>query len=183
MSGVRPFVLVILDGWGCNPDPYGNAIAAAHTPEIDALRRRWPHIQVDASGEAVGLPAGQQGNSEVGHLTIGAGRLIYQPLSRINRAIEDGSFYENAVLCDAVDRARDRGAALHCLGLISPGGVHSHQDHAVAVAELARRQGLDTLWFHAFLDGRDEPPTSAAAFVRTFLEGLHSVGVIHLAGH
>jgi 2,3-bisphosphoglycerate-independent phosphoglycerate mutase len=177
MSGVRPFVLVILDGWGCNPDPYGNAIAAAHTPEIDALQRRWPHTQVDASGEAVGLPAGQQGNSEVGHLTIGAGRLIYQPLSRINRAIEDGSFYENAVLSDAVDRARDRGAALHCLGLISPGGVHSHQDHAVAVAELARRQGLDTLWFHAFLDGRDEPPTSAAAFVRTFLEGLRSVGV------
>src|ERR1700726_4347889 len=109
MSGVRPFVLVILDGWGCNPDPYGNAIAAAHTPEIDALETRWPHTQVDASGETVGLPAGQQGNSEVGHLTIGAGRLIYQPLSRINHAIEDGSFYENPVLCDAVDRARDRG--------------------------------------------------------------------------
>jgi 2,3-bisphosphoglycerate-independent phosphoglycerate mutase len=177
MSGVRPFVLVILDGWGCNPDPYGNAIAAAKTPEIDALERRWPHTQVDASGEAVGLPVGQQGNSEVGHLTIGAGRLIYQPLSRINLAIEDGSFYENAALCGVVDRARDRGAALHCLGLISPGGVHSHQDHAVAMAELARRRGLNAVWFHAFLDGRDEPPTSAAGFVRTFIDGLHGVGV------
>jgi 2,3-bisphosphoglycerate-independent phosphoglycerate mutase len=177
MSGVRPFVLVILDGWGCNPDPYGNAIAAARTPEFDALETLWPHTQVDASGEAVGLPPGQQGNSEVGHLTIGAGRLIYQPLSRINRAIDDGSFYENAALREVVDRARDRGAALHCLGLISPGGVHSRQDHAVAVAELARRRGLDTVWFHAFLDGRDEPPTSAAGFVRTFLEGLQRVGV------
>ena len=133
MSGVRPFVLVILDGWGYNPDPYGNAITAACTPELDMLEQRCPHTTVEASGEAVGVPPGQQGNSEVGHLTIGSGRLIHQPLVAINRAIERGSFYENPVLCDAVDRARDRGAALHCLGLISPGGVHSHQDHAVAV--------------------------------------------------
>src|ERR1700722_18870589 len=177
MSGVRPFVLVILDGWGCNPDPYGNAIAAARTPEFDALERLWPHTQVEASGEAVGLPPGQQGNSEVGHLTIGAGRLIYQPLSRINMAIEDGSFNENPMLCEAVDRARDRGAALHCLGLISPGGVHSHQDHAVAIAALARRRGLNSVWFHAFLDGRDEPPASAAGFVRSFIDALDAVGV------
>jgi 2,3-bisphosphoglycerate-independent phosphoglycerate mutase len=113
----------------------------------------------------------------VGHLTIGAGRLIYQPLVAINRAIENGSFYENPALCEAVDRARDRGAALHCLGLISPGGVHSHQDHAVAVAELARRRGLTSVWFHAFLDGRDEPPTSAAGFVRSFVDALDGVGV------
>src|SRR5580700_6242699 len=177
MSGVRPFVLVILDGWGYNPDPYGNAIAAARTPELDMLEQRCPHTTVDASGEAVGVPTGQQGNSEVGHLTIGAGRLIYQPLVAINRAIENGSFYENPVLREAVDRARDRGAALHCLGLISPGGVHSHQDHAVAVAELARRRGLNAVWFHAFLDGRDEPPTSAAGFVHTFVEQLGGVGV------
>jgi 2,3-bisphosphoglycerate-independent phosphoglycerate mutase len=177
MGGVRPFVLVILDGWGHNTDPYGNAIAAARTPELDVLESRWPHTTVNASGEAVGLPHGQQGNSEVGHLTIGAGRLIHQPLSRINLAIEDGSFYENAAMCAAVDRARDRGSALHCLGLISPGGVHSHQAHAVAVAELARRRGLHTVWFHAFLDGRDEPPTSAAGFVKTFLEQLERIGV------
>ncbi len=177
MSGVRPFVLVILDGWGYNADPYGNAIAAARTPELDALESRCAYTTVDASGEAVGLPPGQQGNSEVGHLTIGAGRLIHQPLSRIHRAIADGSFYENAAMCAAVDRARDRGSALHCLGLISPGGVHSHQDHALAVAELARRRGLNAVWFHAFLDGRDEPPTSAAGFVHAFVEQLRGVGV------
>ncbi len=177
MSAVRPFVLVILDGWGCNADAYGNAIAAAATPEFDALDARWPHTEVDASGVAVGLPPGQQGNSEVGHLTIGAGRLVLQPLSRITAAIEDGSFYENGPLCAAVDRARERGAAVHCLGLISPGGVHSHQDHVVALAELARRRAQDSLWFHAFLDGRDEPPTSAAAFVRTFIDDIERVGV------
>jgi 2,3-bisphosphoglycerate-independent phosphoglycerate mutase len=180
MSGVRPFVLVVLDGWGDNPDPYGNAIAAAQTPELDKLEQTCLHTTVAASGEAVGVPAGQQGNSEVGHLTIGAGRIIFQPLAAISRAIDDGSFYENAALCRAVDRARDRSAALHCLGLISPGGVHSHQDHAVALAELARRRGLNSLWFHAFLDGRDEPPTSAAGFVRTFVSALAqtSVGAI-----
>jgi 2,3-bisphosphoglycerate-independent phosphoglycerate mutase len=181
MRAVRPFVLVVLDGWGCNADSYGNAIAAAATPEFDRLEARWPHTEVEASGEAVGLPPGQQGNSEVGHLTMGAGRLVYQPLSRINRAIADGSFYENGPLCAAVDRARDRGAAMHCLGLISPGGVHSHQDHAVALAELARRRGLTSLWFHGFLDGRDEPPTSAAAFVRRFIDDIERVGVGALA--
>jgi 2,3-bisphosphoglycerate-independent phosphoglycerate mutase len=177
MSGVRPFVLVVLDGWGDNPDPYGNAIAAAKTPELDQLEQTCLHTTVAASGEAVGVPAGQQGNSEVGHLTIGAGRIIFQPLAAISRAIDDGSFYENAALCETVDRARDRGAAVHCLGLISPGGVHSHQDHAVALAELARRRGLNSVWFHAFLDGRDEPPTSAVGFLRTFLDGLERVGV------
>ena len=177
MSGVRPFVLVVLDGWGDNPDAYGNAIAAAQTPELDKLEQRCLHTTVAASGEAVGVPAGQQGNSEVGHLTIGAGRIILQPLAAISRAIDDGSFYENGTLCQAVDRARDRGAALHCLGLISPGGVHSHQDHAVALAELARRRGLNAVWFHAFLDGRDEPPTSAAGFVRSFVSALAAIGV------
>jgi 2,3-bisphosphoglycerate-independent phosphoglycerate mutase len=177
MSGVRPFVLVVLDGWGDNPDPYGNAIAAARTPELDKLEQRCLHTTVAASGEAVGVPAGQQGNSEVGHLTIGAGRIIFQPLAAISRAIDDGSFYDNVALCGAVDRARDRGAALHCLGLISPGGVHSHQSHAVALAELARRRGLNSVWFHAFLDGRDEPPISAAGFVRTFVSALAQVGV------
>ncbi len=177
MTGVRPFALVILDGWGCNPDPFGNAIAAAATPEIDRLEARWPHTQVAASGDAVGLPPGQQGNSEVGHLTIGAGRRVLQPLSRVNHAIADGSFFENPALCEAMDRARDRGAALHCLGLISPGGVHSHQDHAVALAELAQRRGLRSVWFDAFLDGRDEPPTSAAGFLRRFIDELGRAGV------
>jgi 2,3-bisphosphoglycerate-independent phosphoglycerate mutase len=169
-------VLVILDGWGCNPDAFGNAIGAARTPELDRLEAHCPHAQVDASGEAVGLPPGQQGNSEVGHLTIGAGRRVLQPLPRITQAITDGSFFTNAVLCEAVDRARERGAALHCLGLISPGGVHSHQDHAVAIAELAHRHGLKSLWFHGFLDGRDEPPASAAGFVQRFIDDLDRAG-------
>jgi len=177
MNGVRPFVLVICDGWGYSDDPFGNAIAAARTPELDALEARWPHTLVAASGEAVGLPPGQQGNSEVGHLTIGAGRLVLQPLSRITGAIADGTFFDNPALCSVVDRARDRGGALHCLGLVSPGGVHSHQDHAVALAELARRRGLTSLWFHAFLDGRDEPPTSAAGFMGRFLDDLDRAGV------
>ncbi|MEA2638348.1 MAG: 2,3-bisphosphoglycerate-independent phosphoglycerate mutase [Chloroflexota bacterium] len=176
MSGIRPFVLVILDGWGCNRDDFGNAIAAAGTPMLDGLKARWPHTEVAASGEAVGLPSGQQGNSEVGHLTIGAGRLVLQPLSRVNHAIADASFFENAALCAAMDRARERGTAVHCLGLISPGGVHSHQDHAVALAGMARRRGLKSLWFHGFLDGRDEPPTSAAGFVGRFLDDLAGVG-------
>src|SRR6202011_5836527 len=113
------------DGWGFNPNNFGNAIAQADTPNMDELVRRWPNTLVAASGEAVGLPRGQQGNSEVGHLTIGAGRVIYQALSRINRAIADGSFFDNAALCAAVDGARERGVRLHCLGLVSPGGVHS----------------------------------------------------------
>jgi 2,3-bisphosphoglycerate-independent phosphoglycerate mutase len=173
---VRPFVLAILDGWGYSDETFGNAIAAASTPTVDRLMREWPWTTVAASGEAVGLPEGQQGNSEVGHLTIGAGRVIYQPLTRINRAIRDGSFFENAVLCSAVDTAVERGASLHCLGLVSPGGVHSDQAHGVALAELARRRGLDRVYFHAFTDGRDEPPTSAAGFVRAFIDALRSTG-------
>ncbi|MBV8445881.1 MAG: phosphoglycerate mutase (2,3-diphosphoglycerate-independent), partial [Candidatus Dormibacteraeota bacterium] len=181
MTSVRPAVLVILDGWGSNSDPFGNAILAAATPAMDELAARWPHTLVAASGEAVGLPPGQQGNSEVGHLTIGSGRIVYQPLSRISRAVADGSFYDNAALCTAVDRALQRGTALQCLGLVSPGGVHSHQEHAVALARLARRRGLERVWFHAFLDGRDEPPSSGAAFMRTFCDQLRAEGVGSIA--
>ena len=173
---VRPLVLVVCDGWGCNPDPVGNAIAAARTPRTDELAKRWPWTVVAASGEAVGLPPGQQGNSEVGHLTIGSGRVIFQHLPRITRAIQDGSFFDNPVLCAAVDRARGAGRALHVMGLVSPGGVHSHQDHGLAVVELAHRRGLDRVWVHAFTDGRDEPPASAAGFVGSFEEGLRRIG-------
>ncbi|HEV7678814.1 MAG TPA: 2,3-bisphosphoglycerate-independent phosphoglycerate mutase [Candidatus Dormibacteraeota bacterium] len=177
MSGRAPFVLLVCDGWGENTDDFGNAIRAASTPRIDALRARWPWTTVAASGQAVGLPDGQQGNSEVGHLTIGAGRVMFQDLPRITRAIELGDFFENDVLCRAVDHAREAGTALHCLGLVSPGGVHSHQRHGLALAELARRRGLDRVYFHAFTDGRDEAPTSAARFVAEFCEGLAQTGV------
>ncbi len=176
MSAVRPFVLAVLDGWGQSNDAFGNAIAAAATPTMDRLMNTCPWTTVAASGEAVGLPDGQQGNSEVGHLTIGAGRVIFQPLTRINRAIADGSFFDNVVLCDAVDAALQRGTALHCMGLVSPGGVHSDQRQAVALAELACRRGLERVYFHAFTDGRDEPPTSAAGFMRTFLDDLQTAG-------
>jgi 2,3-bisphosphoglycerate-independent phosphoglycerate mutase len=176
VSVTAPFVLVVCDGWGENPDAFGNAIAAASTPNLDALRARWPWTTVEASGAAVGLPEGQQGNSEVGHLTIGAGRVMFQDLPRITRAIEQGTFFENPVLCAAVDRARDSGHALHCMGLVSPGGVHSHQRHGLALAELARRRGLDRVYFHVFTDGRDEPPTSAARFVGQFRDDLAATG-------
>jgi 2,3-bisphosphoglycerate-independent phosphoglycerate mutase len=154
--------LVILDGWGLAPPGPGNAVDLAETPVFDRLWETGPHTTLKASGEAVGLPPGQMGNSEVGHLTIGAGRVLYQDLVRINRAIEDGSLFENEALVGGFERARDRGGNVHLLGLVSHGGVHSHIDHLQALLELSRRQGLEErTWIHAFTDGRDVSPTSA----------------------
>jgi 2,3-bisphosphoglycerate-independent phosphoglycerate mutase len=153
---------VILDGWGLAPPGPGNAVDLAETPVFDRLWATLPHTTLKASGEAVGLPPGQMGNSEVGHLTIGAGRVLYQDLVRINQAIEDGSFFENEALIGAFERAWDRGGNVHLLGLVSHGGVHSHIDHLQALLELRRRQGLEErTWIHAFTDGRDVSPTSA----------------------
>jgi 2,3-bisphosphoglycerate-independent phosphoglycerate mutase len=154
---------VILDGWGLAPPGPGNAVSLARTPVFDSLWERYPHTTLDASGESVGLPPGQQGNSEVGHLTIGAGRVVYQDLMRINRSIERGDFFENPALVDAFARARERHANVHLLGLVSYGGVHSHIEHVRALLELARRQGMaERTLVHAFTDGRDVSPTSAA---------------------
>src|SRR5436190_17488667 len=154
--------LVILDGWGLAPPGPGNAVELAHTPVFDLIGQTYPHATLKASGEAVGLPAGQMGNSEVGHLTIGSGRVLFQDLQRVNRAIADGSFFENPALVGAFDRARYRGTNVHLLGLVSYGGVHSHIDHLRALLELARRRGLtDRTYVHAFTDGRDVSPTSA----------------------
>jgi 2,3-bisphosphoglycerate-independent phosphoglycerate mutase len=154
--------LVILDGWGLAPPGPGNAVDLAETPVFDRLWETGPHTTLKASGEAVGLPPGQMGNSEVGHLTIGAGRVLYQDLVRINRAIEDGSLFENEALVGAFERARHRGGNVHLLGLVSHGGVHSHIDHLQALLDLSRRQGLgERTWIHAFTDGRDVSPTSA----------------------
>jgi len=154
--------LVILDGWGCAPSGPGNAVELADTPVFDALWARYPHATLKASGEAVGLPAGQMGNSEVGHLTIGSGRILDQDFQRINRAIADGSFFENPALVGAFERAQARGTNVHLLGLVSYGGVHSHIDHLRALLELARRHGMqDRLFIHAFTDGRDVSPHSA----------------------
>ena len=155
--------LVILDGWGCAPPGPGNAVELADTPVFDRLWATYPHTTLAASGEAVGLPPGQMGNSEVGHLTIGAGRVLFQDLMRVNRSIEDGSFYENQALRGSFLRARDSGVSVHLLGLVSYGGVHSHIDHLRALLEVARREGMaERTYVHAFTDGRDVSPTSAA---------------------
>jgi 2,3-bisphosphoglycerate-independent phosphoglycerate mutase len=154
--------LVILDGWGCAPAGPGNAVELAATPVFDRLWREYPHATLKASGEAVGLPPGQMGNSEVGHLTIGSGRILFQDLMRVNQAVRDGSLYENPALVSAFERARGRDGAVHLLGLVSHGGVHSHIDHVQALFELARRQGMEErTWIHAFTDGRDVSPTSS----------------------
>ncbi len=157
-------VLVVLDGWGCAPPGPGNAVELARTPVFDRLWREYPHSTLQASGEAVGLPPGQMGNSEVGHLTIGSGRILFQDLQRVNVAIEDGSFFGNDALVAAFRRARERRANLHLLGLVSYGGVHSHIDHLRALLDLARREGMEErTWIHAFTDGRDVSPTAAVS--------------------
>jgi 2,3-bisphosphoglycerate-independent phosphoglycerate mutase len=154
--------LVILDGWGCAPPGPGNAVELADTPVFDRLWASYPHSTLRASGEAVGLPAGQMGNSEVGHLTIGSGRILDQDFQRVNRAIADGAFFSNSALVGAFERAKERGTNVHLLGLVSYGGVHSHIEHLRALLELARRHGMDERTFvHAFTDGRDVSPHSA----------------------
>jgi 2,3-bisphosphoglycerate-independent phosphoglycerate mutase len=156
--------LVALDGWGCAPAGLGNAVELARTPVFDRLWREYPHTTLEASGEAVGLPPGQMGNSEVGHLTIGSGRILFQDLQRVNVAVRGGSFFESPALVHAFERARERGGAVHLLGLVSKGGVHSHLDHLQALLELARRQGMEErTWIHAFTDGRDVSPHAAVS--------------------
>jgi 2,3-bisphosphoglycerate-independent phosphoglycerate mutase len=158
----RLVALVVLDGWGCAPPGPGNAVELADTPIFDRLWAEDPHTTLEASGEAVGLPAGQMGNSEVGHLTIGSGRVLDQDLMRVTRAIRTGAFFENDALVGAFRRAKQRGGDVHLLGLVSYGGVHSHIDHLRALLELARREGMaEHTWIHAFTDGRDVSPTSA----------------------
>jgi len=158
-----PVALVILDGWGIAPPGPGNAVELANTPVFDELWARYPHATLEASGEAVGLPPGQMGNSEVGHLTIGSGRILLQDLMRVNRAISDGSLFDNDELRGAFQRARERGGDVHLLGLVSHGGVHSHVDHLRALLDLAGREGMaERTWIDAFTDGRDVSPHSAA---------------------
>ena len=177
----RPCVLIICDGWGSRKEMKGNAIASAATPKLDALFVQWPHTLVAASGEAVGLPDGQQGNSEVGHLTIGAGRIIRQPLSRQQYEIASGMFYENEVLIQAIELAKQRGTALHILGLVSPGGVHSHSEGALALVRLAKKLDLTKVHIHAFTDGRDVPPTSSLEHIAAFEQELAAIGAGRIA--
>ncbi len=166
----KPLVLIILDGWGYRQDTQYNAIAAARKPTWDMLWKQYPHTLIQASEAAVGLPSSQMGNSEVGHLNLGAGRVVYQEYTRINRAISTGTFFTNKTLTDAIDLALKNGKAVHVMGLLSPGGVHSHEDHIHAIAELAVRRGVTKLYLHAFLDGRDTPPQSASASIKAMEE-------------
>jgi 2,3-bisphosphoglycerate-independent phosphoglycerate mutase len=175
-SRPRPIVLVVLDGFGIGHDPAGDAIAAAPMPIWRGLLARWPHSVLRASEDAVGLPAGQMGNSEVGHLNLGAGRPVLQDLPRIDAAIADGSFFERPALLDACHRAVEAGDALHLVGLVGPGGVHANDRHLLAVVRLAARQGVSSVRLHALLDGRDTPPSSGRGFVAALEDEL---GRIH----
>ena len=161
----KPLMLMIMDGFGFAPAE-GNAIKAANTPNLDKLFSENPLTQIGASGMDVGLPDGQMGNSEVGHTNIGAGRVVYQELTRITKSIQDGDFFENPALLDAVNNALNNGKALHLIGLLSDGGVHSHNTHLYAIVELAKRRGLKEVYIHALLDGRDVPPSSGKDYVQ-----------------
>ena len=163
----KPLVLIILDGFGHSDNPEANAIMAANTPVYDHLRATRPHGLISGSGMDVGLPDGQMGNSEVGHMNLGAGRVVYQDFTRVTKAIRDGEFFDNPVITAAVDKAVTAGKAVHILGLLSDGGVHSHQDHLAAMAELAAQRGAEKIYLHAFLDGRDTPPRSAQSFIES----------------
>jgi 2,3-bisphosphoglycerate-independent phosphoglycerate mutase len=172
----KPTILMILDGWGINPDTKGNAVAASGTPFLKHLQDTYPHTQLRCSGEDVGLPAGIMGNSEVGHLNIGAGRIVYQDLLRIDRAIEDGQFFKNDVLLGLLNRLRESGAALHLMGLVSDGGVHSQLTHLLALLDMARTCGVTTAVVHAITDGRDTAPHSGEGFVGRVQEHLSAEG-------
>ena len=161
----KPVSLIILDGFGFSPAEKGNAVKAAKTPNIDKYFAQYPHNLIKCSGMDVGLPNGQMGNSEVGHTNIGAGRVVYQELTRITKAIEDGDFFTNEALVEAVENCKKNNSALHLMGLMSDGGVHSHNTHLYALLELAKRNNIEKVYVHCFLDGRDVPPTSGADFV------------------
>jgi 2,3-bisphosphoglycerate-independent phosphoglycerate mutase len=161
-ASVKPFVLIIMDGWGYSEDPEHNAIYHANTPHWDEIFKSNPQTFISGSGMDVGLPQGQMGNSEVGHLNLGAGRVVYQEFTRISKSIQDGDFYSNQALSNSVQHAIDNDGSVHLMGLLSPGGVHSHESHFDAMIELAKKQGAKKIYVHAFLDGRDTPPRSAA---------------------
>ena len=178
-----PVALIIMDGFG-DGDPNDlkyNAIAIAKTPVLDGLMKEFRHTEIQASGEYVGLPDGQMGNSEVGHTNIGAGRIVYQQLTRITRDIKNGDFFKNKALLTIVRGVKEHGGALHVMGLVSPGGVHSHDDHLFAVLELAKREGLTEVWIHAFLDGRDVPPKSAQEYLEAVEKKAAEIGVGKIA--
>ena len=177
----RPVVLMVLDGYGLNERTEGNAIAMANTPVMDKLMKECPFVKGQASGLAVGLPDGQMGNSEVGHMNIGAGRIIYQDLTRITKAIADGDFFKNKALLAAMDNCKKNDSDLHLWGLLSDGGVHSHIEHLYGLLEMAKKQGLTKVYVHAFLDGRDTPPASGKDYIQQLQDKMDEIGVGKIA--
>lgn len=177
----KPLVLTIMDGFGNNPKTKGNAIKAASTPNLDKLFSENPITYIGASGMDVGLPDGQMGNSEVGHTNMGAGRIVYQELTRITKSINDGDFFKNPAFIDAIENCRKNGTALHLMGLLSDGGVHSHNSHLYALIEAAKQNGLKDVYVHCFLDGRDVPPASAADYIEELQSKLDEIGVGKIA--
>jgi 2,3-bisphosphoglycerate-independent phosphoglycerate mutase len=177
----KPLLLMILDGWGINPDQECNAIARAKTPNMTRLSAEYPTSEIDGSGMAVGLPHGQLGNSEVGHTNIGAGRVVYQDLTRISKSIEDGDFFENPVLVECMQKAKAGSGRIHFAGLLSDGGVHSHDTHLYALIEMAKRQGLGEIFVHCLLDGRDTPPQSGAAYLAKLEGEMKKIGAGRIA--
>ena len=174
-------MLMILDGFGSNPNPYGNAVAQARKPNLDRLFSNYPHTTVRASGMAVGLPEGQMGNSEVGHLNIGSGRIVYQELTRIDKDIADRGFFDNEAIVSAMDHVVSQDSSLHLMGLLSDGGVHSHIDHLLALLTMSKVRGLTKVFVHAFLDGRDVPPRSAAIFFEQLEAHMENLGIGKIA--
>lgn len=177
----KPTVLMILDGYGLNDNITGNAVAQGKTPVMDKLMAEYPFVKGNASGLAVGLPDGQMGNSEVGHLNMGAGRIVYQDLTKITKAIQDGDFFENKALLAACENVKANDSALHMFGLVSDGGVHSHNEHIYGLLEMAKRQGLKKVYVHCFLDGRDTPPASGKEYVEQLEEKMKEIGVGEVA--
>lgn len=177
----KPTVLMILDGYGLNDRTEANAVAEAKTPVMDKLMAECPFVKGNASGLAVGLPDGQMGNSEVGHMNMGAGRIVYQELTRITKEIQDGDFFENEALLTAVENAKKNDSALHLYGLLSDGGVHSHNTHLYGLLELAKRHDLKKVYVHCFLDGRDTPPASGKGYIEELVEKMKEIGVGEVA--
>ncbi len=172
----KPTVLMILDGYGLNDKPEGNAVAQAKTPVMDGIMAKYPFVKGQASGMAVGLPDGQMGNSEVGHTNMGAGRIVYQMLVKITKSIQEGDFFQNDALVQAMENCKKNNSALHLMGLLSPGGVHSHMEHLYGLLEMAKRNGLEKVFIHAYLDGRDVPPSSAAEYMEEAVAKIKEIG-------
>ena len=177
----KPIVLAILDGYGLREEEHGNAVKLANNPVFNNLWNTYPHTQLTASGQLVGLPKGQMGNSEVGHMNIGAGRIVYQDLAKITKSIEDGDFFSIPEFTKAVENCKEHNSKLHLIGLVSDGGVHSHNRHLYGLLEMAKRKGFEDVYVHCFMDGRDTPPASGENYIIELEEKMKEKGIGKIA--